>query len=61
MASTIQEMEEAAKEAEKEFPKEGSAKDVAEWWCKWLQKAGHKRLGRAMLRVMGKRGGDGPG
>jgi hypothetical protein len=46
------EMDEAAKEAEKELLEhfdQWSARAVAKWWTKWYLKAGHKRLGRLLV------------
>jgi len=46
------EMDEAANQAEeeiKQIPKE-NLKIVADWWRKWYGTAGHKRLGRLLLK-----------
>jgi hypothetical protein len=37
--------------AEKELPTLKTAKDVYAWWGKHYTKAGHKRLGRALVRA----------
>ena len=34
-----------------EFPKDGTAQDVAKWWAKWYLQAGHKRLGRFLAQT----------
>ena len=53
----MKQMDEAAARAEEELQKnfgKWSAKDVAIWWMTWYLKAGHKRLGRALV-TQGKR------
>lgn len=50
----LQEMDDAAKAAEKELLEhfdQWSARVLAEWWNKWYVKAGHKRLGRILLNL----------
>lgn len=46
-------MDEAAKEAAKELvgalPAD-AVEVVAEWWAKWYRQAGHKRLGRLLVK-----------
>ena len=41
--------------AENDLAEEGAPSDealtsVADWWAKWVMKAGHKRLGRILLQ-----------
>lgn len=31
-----------------------SARQVADWWKRWYLEAGHKRLGRVLLKYAGK-------
>ena len=51
--SVLAEMDAAASEAEKELATldQQAVKTVAAWWSKWFMKAGHKRLGRLMVKV----------
>jgi hypothetical protein len=47
-------MDEAAAQAEAEIAKNFStwtAKDVGKWWEKHFTKAGHKRLGRIVVKL----------
>ena len=46
-------MDAAAEEAEKDLGilDLAAIEVVAAWWLKWYMKAGHKRLGRIMVRV----------
>ena len=49
-------MDQAAVEAEKELRQRLEAGPtpaifIAEWWSKWYMKAGHKRLGRLMVKI----------
>jgi hypothetical protein len=47
-------MDEAAEAALEELDQhfnEWSAKDLAGWWIKWYLKAGHKRLGRILVKM----------
>lgn len=49
-----EEMDSAAKEAETELLKDDelwSIGEFAEWWSRWYIKAGHKRLGRILVRI----------
>jgi hypothetical protein len=53
---TEEEMDKAALEAEKELRQKletssATALYVAEWWSKWYMQAGHKRLGRLMVKI----------
>jgi len=48
------EMDQAAEEAGEELQQhfnEWSAQDLAGWWMKWYLKAGHKRLGRILVKI----------
>ena len=49
----LAEMDAAAAEAEKELGTldQNAISIVAAWWLKWYMKAGHKRLGRIMVKV----------
>ena len=51
--AVLAEMDAAASEAEKELATldQEAVKTVAAWWSKWFMKAGHKRLGRLMVKV----------
>ena len=54
--ATEEEMDKAVLEAEKELRQKleaGSATAlfVADWWTKWYMQAGHKRLGRLMVKI----------
>jgi hypothetical protein len=47
-------MDEAAEEAGEELQKHfdgWSARDLAGWWMRWYLKAGHKRLGRTLVKM----------
>jgi hypothetical protein len=46
-------MDAAAEEAEKDLGTldRVAIEAVAAWWLKWYMKAGHKRLGRIMVKV----------
>ena len=46
-------MDAAAEEAEKDLETVDRAaiEVVAAWWLKWYMKAGHKRLGRIMVKI----------
>lgn len=46
-------MDAAAGEAEKDLASidQAAVKAIATWWLKWYMKAGHKRLGRIMVKV----------
>ena len=49
---TLEQMDEMAKQAEQEFkqldPK--AVEIIGNWWFKWYLKAGHKRLGRILVK-----------
>jgi len=55
--AVLAEMDAAAEEAEKELATldQEVVKTVAAWWSKWFMKAGHKRLGRLMVKVAKKK------
>jgi len=46
-------MDAAAEEAERDLATvdQAAVKAVAVWWMKWYMKAGHKRLGRIMVKL----------
>lgn len=48
-----QAMDEAAKEAELDLSNltEEAVRSMADWWAKWYLKAGHKRLGRLLVKI----------
>lgn len=47
----VKAMDVAALQAEVEFPHTGSAQDVVAWWTKNFLTAGHKRLGRIVVKI----------
>ena len=55
--TALAEMDAAAEEAEKELATldQAAVETVAAWWAKWFMKAGHKRLGRLMVKVAKKK------
>lgn len=46
-------MDAAAEEAEEDLATldQAAVQTIAVWWAKWYMKAGHKRLGRIMVKV----------
>ncbi len=52
-SDVLAKMDAAAEEAEKDLGTldRAAIEVVAAWWLKWYMKAGHKRLGRIMVRV----------
>ena len=52
-STVLAEMDAAAGEAEKDLTTldQAAVETVAAWWSKWYMKAGHKRLGRIMVKV----------
>ena len=46
-------MDAAAEEAERDLATldEEAVKTLSAWWSKWYMKAGHKRLGRILVRL----------
>jgi hypothetical protein len=55
--AVLAEMDAAAGEAEKDLGTldQAAVQDIAAWWAKWYMKAGHKRLGRIMVKLAKKR------
>ena len=55
--AVLAEMDAAAKEAEKDLATldQTAVQTIAAWWSKWYLKAGHKRLGRIMVRLSKKK------
>jgi hypothetical protein len=55
--TVLAEMDAAAKEAEKELATldQAAVQTIAAWWSKWFMKAGHKRLGRIMVKLAKKK------
>ena len=51
--AVLAEMDAAAKEAEKDLATldQAAVEVVAAWWSKWYATAGHKRLGRMLVRI----------
>ena len=51
--SVLAKMDEAAEEAEKDLVSidQKAVEALAAWWLKWYMTAGHKRLGRIMVKV----------
>jgi hypothetical protein len=51
--AVLAEMDAAAKEAEKDLATldQAAVEAVAAWWSKWYMAAGHKRLGRLLVRI----------
>lgn len=47
---TPEEMDLAAKAAEAELADLNMTEPVANWWKRWYPKAGHRRLGRILLK-----------
>jgi len=55
--AVLAEMNAAAEEAEKDLATldQAAVETIAAWWAKWYMKAGHKRLGRIMVRLAKKK------
>ncbi|HKM50044.1 MAG: hypothetical protein ABSD41_01890 [Candidatus Bathyarchaeia archaeon] len=51
--TVLAEMDAAAGEAEKDLNTidQAAVETIAAWWLKWYMKAGHKRLGRIMVKL----------
>ena len=51
--TVLAEMDAAAEEAEKDLATldQAAVETIAAWWLKWYMTAGHKRLGRIMVKV----------
>lgn len=50
---SFEEMDKAAKEAEQELKAmdEKIIESITNWWFKWYLKAGHRRLGRMLVKI----------
>lgn len=55
--AVLAQMDAAAEEAEKDLATldRAAVQTIAAWWSKWFMKAGHKRLGRIMVKVAKKK------
>jgi hypothetical protein len=55
--AVLAEMDTAAEEAEKDLATldQAAVETIAAWWAKWYMKAGHKRLGRIMVKLAKKK------
>lgn len=55
--TVLAEMDIAAGEAEKDLASldQAAVETIAAWWVKWYMKAGHKRLGRIMVKLAKKK------
>jgi hypothetical protein len=55
--TVLAEMDTAAGEAEIDLAtlNQAAVQTVANWWLKWYMKAGHKRLGRIMVKIAKKK------
>lgn len=51
--TVLAEMDAAAEKAEKDLAtlNQASVQTMAAWWLKWYNTAGHKRLGRILVRI----------
>jgi hypothetical protein len=51
--AVLAQMDAAAREAERDLATldQAAVQTVAAWWSKWYMKAGHKRLGRIMVKA----------
>jgi hypothetical protein len=51
--AVLAEMDAAAGEAEKDLATldQAAVEAIAAWWSKWYMTAGHKRLGRILVRI----------
>ena len=51
--AVLAKMDAAAEEAEKDLENfdRAAVETLAAWWLKWYMKAGHKRLGRIMVKL----------
>ena len=51
--AVLAKMDVAAEEAEKDLETldRAAVETLAAWWLKWYMKAGHKRLGRIMVKL----------
>lgn len=55
--AVLADMDAAAEEAEKDLATldPAAVELIAAWWSKWYMKAGHKRLGRIMVKLAKKK------
>ena len=55
--TVLAEMDAAAEEAERDLStlNQATVERIAAWWLKWYMKAGHKRLGRIMVKIARKK------
>jgi hypothetical protein len=55
--AVLAEMDAAAEEAERDLVTldRAAVETIAAWWLKWYMKAGHKRLGRIMVKIAKKK------
>jgi hypothetical protein len=51
--TVLAEMDAAAREAEKDLATldQAAVETIAAWWLKWYMTAGHKRLGRLLVKI----------
>ena len=51
--TVLAEMDAAAEEAERDLSTldQATVERIAAWWLKWYMTAGHKRLGRILVRI----------
>ena len=51
--TVLAEMDAAAREAEKDLATidQTAVETIAAWWLKWYMTAGHKRLGRLLVKI----------
>ena len=50
-AEVLAGMNQAAKEAEQELNDKMILQELCAWWSRWYLKAGHKRLGRILVKL----------
>jgi len=52
-SDVLAKMDAAAEEAEKDLATldQAAIEAIAAWWLKWFMKAGHKQLGRIMVKI----------
>jgi len=51
--TVLAEMDAAAREAERDLATidQAAVETIAAWWLKWYMTAGHKRLGRLLVKI----------
>ncbi len=51
--TVLAEMDAAAREAERDLATldKAAVETIAAWWLKWYMTAGHKRLGRLLVKI----------